>query len=161
MFVDTLSTGIGLIKVCADYEGVTSIGFISEFIELKANPNIHTTHAKRELVQYFGGSIKKFTVSLSFQNPPPFYLKVWNYLLNIPFGETRSYLDIAKVLGDEKAVRAVGQANGKNPIAIIVPCHRVIGSNNSLTGYAYGLEIKKHLLSLENPKKFGFQKTLF
>ncbi|MCL4107171.1 UNVERIFIED_CONTAM: hypothetical protein GTU68_032986 [Idotea baltica] len=95
------------------------------------------------------------------ENGTSFYQKVWNELLKIPYGETASYLDIAKKLGDPNSTRAVGMANGKNPIAIIVPCHRVIGSNGSLTGYAYGNEIKRQLLALENPKEYAINGTLF
>ena len=84
-------------------------------------------------------------------NGTPFQKKVWNKLLDIPYGKTCSYLDMAKALGDPKVIRAAASANGKNPISIVIPCHRVIGSDGSLTGYASGLHRKKWLLDLESP----------
>ena len=87
--------------------------------------------------------------------------QVWNQVADIPYGKTISYLDIARAIDNPKSVRAVGMANGKNPIPIIIPCHRVIGSNGNLTGYALGLNIKSKLLALENPKAFAPQGTLF
>lgn len=101
-----------------------------------------------QLTQYLEGKRKEFTIAL---NPvgTPFQKAVWKALQAIPYGETRSYLDIAKAIGNEKACRAVGMANHVNPIAIMVPCHRVIGKNGTLTGYAGGLGIKETLLALE------------
>lgn len=102
-----------------------------------------------ELQAYFAGDLREFTVDITFPGGTPFQRKVWHELRNIPYGEVRSYKDIAKGIGAPKAVRAVGGANNKNPISIIVPCHRVIGSNGSLVGYGGGLDKKKHLLELE------------
>jgi len=93
--------------------------------------------------------LKKFTVKLDFATGTDFQKKVWQALLTIPFGETRSYAQIAEQIGHPTAVRAVGAANGRNPISIIAPCHRVIGSNGKLTGFAGGLEAKALLLGLE------------
>jgi methylated-DNA-[protein]-cysteine S-methyltransferase len=104
--------------------------------------------AERQLKAYFAGKQTKFSLTLDFDGTP-FQKKVWNALLAIPFGETRSYADIAKKIGKPSATRAVGAANGRNPISIIAPCHRVIGSNGKLTGFAGGLEAKQLLLSLE------------
>ena len=104
--------------------------------------------AKKQLSEYFAGSRTKFTVKLNLQGTD-FQKRVWNCLLKIPFGQTRSYKEIAKLSGSPAAVRAVGGAVGKNPVGIIVPCHRVIGSNGSLTGFAHGLQIKSRLLKLE------------
>jgi len=101
-----------------------------------------------QLAAYFAGELKEFDLPLAPQGTP-FQLKVWTALQTIPYGETISYSDLANRLGDAKAVRAVGAANGRNPIAIIIPCHRVIGSNGSLVGYGGGLERKEALLSLE------------
>jgi methylated-DNA-[protein]-cysteine S-methyltransferase len=103
---------------------------------------------ERQLTEYFAGNRKTFSVKLDFAGTE-FQNKVWQALLAIPFGETRSYGEIAKELGNPKAMRAVGAANGKNPISIIAPCHRVIGSTGKLTGFAGGLEAKAHLLALE------------
>jgi methylated-DNA-[protein]-cysteine S-methyltransferase len=100
------------------------------------------------LNEYFAGERKKFSVKLDFRGTP-FQKKVWHAMLSIPFGETRTYGDLARQIGEPKAVRAVGAANGKNPIAIIGPCHRVIGSSGKLTGYAGGLPVKALLLRLE------------
>ncbi|MDF7773714.1 methylated-DNA--[protein]-cysteine S-methyltransferase [Sphingomonas sp. AOB5] len=103
---------------------------------------------ERQIAAYFAGELTRFTVPLDF-NGTDFQKSVWAALLTIPFGETRSYAEIAHQIGRPKAVRAVGAANGRNPISIIAPCHRVIGSNGSLTGFAGGLEAKQLLLSLE------------
>jgi methylated-DNA-[protein]-cysteine S-methyltransferase len=104
--------------------------------------------AERQLNDYFSGKRKSFTLKLDFKGTE-FQKKVWEALLTIPFGETRSYGQIAKQIKKPAAVRAVGAANGKNPISIIAPCHRVIGSRGKLTGFAGGLEAKAFLLSLE------------
>ncbi len=103
---------------------------------------------ERELHEYFAGKRKVFTVKCA-PRGTPFQMKVWKLLCEIPFGETRAYVDLARKLGDKNAVRAVGGANGKNPIAIIVPCHRVIGKDGSMTGFASGVHRKEKLLALE------------
>ncbi|HEY1173444.1 MAG TPA: methylated-DNA--[protein]-cysteine S-methyltransferase [Verrucomicrobiae bacterium] len=102
----------------------------------------------KQLREYFAGERKKFSVKLDSRGTE-FQRKVWAALVTIPFGETRSYAQIAEQVGSPKAVRAVGAANGRNPISIIAPCHRVIGSNGKLTGFAGGLEAKAFLLGLE------------
>jgi len=107
---------------------------------------------RRELDQYFAGRLKTFTTPLAFTGTP-FQHQVWKELTRIPYGETISYLDLAKRIDNPKAVRAVGLANGANPIAIIVPCHRVIGSNGSLTGFGGGLANKRALLELEKGQR--------
>ena len=113
--------------------------------------------ANLQLSEYFEGKRKEFSFKL---NPKgtDFQQKVWQELLKIPFGKTTSYLELSKQLGDVKAIRAVAAANGKNPLWIVVPCHRVIGSDGSLTGYAGGLWRKKWLLEHENPSP---QQSLF
>ncbi len=103
---------------------------------------------ERQLAEYFAGHRIKFELELDFAGTD-FQKKVWHALLTIPFGETRSYSDIARQISNEKAVRAVGAANGRNPISIIAPCHRVIGMNGTLTGFAGGLKAKQILLQLE------------
>jgi methylated-DNA-[protein]-cysteine S-methyltransferase len=108
--------------------------------------------AGKQLGEYFRGERKVFTIPLEMHGTD-FQKKVWNELLKIPFGETRTYGDIARKLGDIKAVRAVGAANGKNPISIIVPCHRVIGASGKLVGFGGGLENKAKLLDLESKEK--------
>jgi methylated-DNA-[protein]-cysteine S-methyltransferase len=103
---------------------------------------------QKELNAYFAGSLKKFSILIA-PSGTPFQKRVWNYLLTIPHGKTATYGQIAKGLGDAKLSRAVGRANGSNPIFILIPCHRVIGANGQLTGYAGGLERKAELLKLE------------
>jgi methylated-DNA-[protein]-cysteine S-methyltransferase len=104
-----------------------------------------------ELESYFAGELRDFSVPLDVHGTP-FQRRVWNELSRIPWGETRSYGDIARGLKNANAVRAVGTANGRNPVSIVVPCHRVIGTNGSLTGYAGGLDVKKRLLEIEGLK---------
>lgn len=105
-------------------------------------------NTKQQLDEYFAGKRKKFDIPIKLDGTD-FQIKVWKELLKIPYGETCSYLDIAKCIGNPKASRAVGMANNKNKVIIIVPCHRVIGSNKKLVGYACGLDVKEKLLELE------------
>lgn len=112
-----------------------------------------------QLIQYFNGARRSFELPLS-QPGTPFQQEVWNHLLTIPYGKTISYLDLARRTGDPKSTRAVASANGKNNIAIIIPCHRVIGSNKQLVGYGGGLSRKKWLLEMEMRVAYGVQ-TLF
>ena len=107
---------------------------------------------RKELDRYFAGTLKKFSTKLAF-NGTAFQNDVWKELTRIPYGETISYLDLANRIKNPKAVRAVGMANGANPIAIIVPCHRVIGSNGSLTGFGGGIPTKRALLELEKGQR--------
>lgn len=109
--------------------------------------------ANKELNHYFKGILKEFSMPLDLVGTP-FQLKVWSRLQKIPYGSTKSYKDIATELKDKNACRAVGTANGKNPIAIIIPCHRVINANGALGGYAGGLDIKKKLLSIEGNQQY-------
>jgi methylated-DNA-[protein]-cysteine S-methyltransferase len=111
-------------------------------------PNAITEETVKQLDRYFEGNLKKFELPLAPEGTE-FQQKVWHELASIPFGETWSYLDLARKVGTDKHTRAVGLANGKNPIAIIIPCHRVIGNNGDLTGYAGGLHRKKWLLAHE------------
>lgn len=119
---------------------------LGELQEQGDHPMLVRTAA--QLQEYFAGARQQFDLELDFAGTD-FQVQVWQALLAIPFGETRSYLDIATQLGNPKAVRAVGAANGRNPISIVAPCHRVIGSSGSLTGFAGGLPAKQFLLSLE------------
>jgi methylated-DNA-[protein]-cysteine S-methyltransferase len=105
--------------------------------------------AEKQLSEYFAGQRNQFELDLDFVGTP-FQKQVWSALLTIPFGETRSYAQIAIQIGNPKAVRAVGAANGKNPISIVAPCHRVIGSSGALIGFAGGIEMKRQLLALES-----------
>ena len=142
---------IGDIFISADENFLLSVQFVNHnFIENQENKIIRQTI--KQLDEYFRGKRKKFELPL---NPKgtEFQKKVWLQLMNIPYGKTATYKDIATQIGDPKASRAVGNANNKNPIAIIIPCHRVIGSNNKLTGYAGGLDKKAKLLNLEKNNK--------
>jgi methylated-DNA-[protein]-cysteine S-methyltransferase len=114
--------------------------------EDKSHPVL--VEAERQLTEYFAGKRKKFSLKLDFTGTP-FQTSVWRALLTIPFGETRSYGEIARQVGKPTAMRPVGAANGRNPISIIAPCHRVIGTNGKLTGFAGGLKTKAFLLDLE------------
>lgn len=114
-----------------------------------ANPVLIQT--RLQLEQYFAGKRQRFVLPLNFVGTD-FQKQVWQSLLTIPFGETRSYGQIALQIGKPKAARAVGAANGRNPISIVIPCHRVIGSNGELTGFAGGLKAKAYLIEIENPE---------
>lgn len=146
-YFQTLESPIGPLKITADNQSVLAIEFHQR--AERERPNQITKLTAKQLAEYFQGKRKSFNIPLSAAGTE-FQKKVWQELENIPFGETRSYLDIAQMVGNTKAVRAVGAANGKNPIPIIVPCHRVIGSNGTLTGFAGGLESKKWLLDHES-----------
>lgn len=142
-------TEIGTIKISEKDEKIIGLVF-SDY--KKENEIEKETDAIRktylQLKEYLSGKRKNFDIEIEMIGTE-FQKKVWKELLNIPYGETRSYKDIAIAIGNGKACRAVGNANNKNPIAIIVPCHRVIGSNGSMTGYAGGLDIKEKLLKIE------------
>ncbi|MFP2997851.1 methylated-DNA--[protein]-cysteine S-methyltransferase [Spongiivirga sp. MCCC 1A20706] len=148
---------VGFIKIEGDITGIQAITFLEGEHEIsKVIPEI-LEDVVYQLNEYFEGNRKAFNVKLNPQGTD-FQKQVWNELLNISFSKTRSYLEQTKAIGDVKAIRAVAAANGKNPISIIIPCHRVIGSDGSLTGYAGGLWRKKWLLAHENPVK---QTSLF
>lgn len=119
---------------------------LAELVEQADHPVLLET--QKQLTEYFAGKRQQFDLPLDFAGTK-FQQKVWQALLSIPFGETRSYRDIAEQIGNVKAVRAVGAANGKNPISIIAPCHRVVGTNGKLVGFAGGLDNKDILLRLE------------
>lgn len=135
-----------IIKLCFKEQEITNIKDIQEF----ETPLLKK--AKKQLEEYFEGKRKKFDLALRL-NGTSFQNKVWKALLNIPYAKTCSYKDIAKNIGNENASRAVGNANNKNPLPIFIPCHRVIGSNGKLIGYAGGLDIKIKLLELERKNK--------
>jgi methylated-DNA-[protein]-cysteine S-methyltransferase len=151
----TMQSPVGELKLVASDEGLVAILWendrpnrvrLGELVENKKHPVLLET--ERQLREYFVGKRKKFSVALDMRGTR-FQKDVWEALLAIPFGETRSYGQLAKQLGNPRATRAVGAANGRNPVSIIVPCHRVIGSSGKLTGFAGGLETKAQLLGLE------------
>ena len=151
-----ISSPLGITKIEGDEKGVAVISVLSEGELSTTIPN-QLQEAVLQLQEYFEGKRQDFTFKL---NPKgtDFQKKVWQELRNIPYGKTISYLDLSKKLGDVKAIRAAASANGKNPLWIVVPCHRVIGTDGSLTGYAGGLWRKKWLLEHENPTT---QQSLF
>ncbi len=153
---------VGGLRLVASDEGLAAILWDNDrpvpvhLADLVENP-VHPTllSAEKELNEYFSRQRKTFSVALDMRGTH-FQKQVWEALLAIPYGETRSYSQIANQVGNPKATRAVGAANGQNPIPIIVPCHRVIGANGKLTGFGGGLEMKDQLLALE-----GSGRTLF
>ncbi len=147
MFQFSYNTVIGEITIAEENGAITHVSFDKLKFPVKETQLIQQTY--HELQEYFEGKRKIFDVPLNPQGTP-FQTAVWEELKKIPYGQTKTYKEIAKAAGNEKACRAVGMANNKNPIAIIIPCHRVIGSNGEMTGYAGGLEIKKKLLNIEN-----------
>jgi len=150
---------IGILEIKGDKNGIQSVLFVDDNVSIpKENSTLkELTECVVQLEEYFLGTRKEFTLDLNIR-ATPFQEKVWRELLKVPFGSSRTYLEQSKKLGDPKAIRAVGTANGKNPISIIVPCHRIIGSNGSLTGYAGGIWRKKWLLEHESGSK---QQSLF
>lgn len=113
-----------------------------------------------QLNEYFNGTRKEFDLKLDFGDAPEFYKEVWRMVRLIPYGRTRTYADIAEIIDHHNAFRAVGHANGMNPLPVVVPCHRVIGKDGNLTGYYYGLEMKRWLLSHECPGQYMKQSDL-
>ena len=152
-----IKSPLGTTKITGDENGISSISVLDAEKEITTEIPDALKEAVAELQDYFAGKRNDFTFKI---NPKgtDFQQKVWQELLNIPFGKTMSYLELSKKLGDVKAIRAVASANGKNPLWIVVPCHRVIGTDGSLTGYAGGLWRKKWLLEHENPTA---QQSLF
>jgi methylated-DNA-[protein]-cysteine S-methyltransferase len=154
-FSKVIRSPVGPLKLVASGEGLAAILWkhdsprrvrLGEVVEDETNPILLET--ERQLREYFAGQRKVFALELDFA-ATDFQRRVWSALLTIPHGETRSYGQIAKQIGCPAAVRAVGAANGRNPISIIAPCHRVVGSTGKLTGFAGGLDVKARLLALE------------
>src|SRR5580704_4181962 len=162
----TIDSPVGKLKLVASDKGLVAILWkndkphrvrLSELVADDKHPILLQT--ERQLSEYFAGKRRSFSLALDIRGTS-FQKNVWEALLAIPFGETRSYGQLAKQLGNPKASRAVGAANGKNPVSIIVPCHRVIGSSGKLTGFAGGLETKAHLLDLEKKDRKLFSQEI-
>lgn len=151
-----IKTPLGIAKIVGDENGISVIS-VSDGGEVSNTIPTILQESVLQLNDYFEGKRKDFTFKLN-PSGTEFQQKVWKGLLEIPFGKTMSYLELSKKLGDVKAIRAVASANGKNPLWIVVPCHRVIGTDGSLTGYAGGMWRKKWLLEHENPSN---QQSLF
>ena len=149
MYKKVIDSPVGKIEIVEENEKIIELNIYNEkennIIEKDTKLLLET---QKQLKEYFEGKRTKFEIPL---NPKgtEFMKKVWKELIKIPYGEVRTYKEIAEKIGNSKASRAVGMANNKNPIPIIIPCHRVIGSNNKLVGYALGLDMKKYLLDLE------------
>ena len=153
MYKKVMNSPVGKIEIIEENEKLIELNIYNEERNEKKNNIIEKDtklllEVEKQLKEYFEGKRIKFEIPL---NPKgtEFMKKVWKELLNIPYGETRTYKEIAEKIDNSKASRAVGMANNKNPIPIIIPCHRVIGSNNKLVGYALGLDMKQYLLDLE------------
>jgi len=149
----TLKTAVGPVRVAWNEDGLVAIQLGTELdnppsTDWHHDPNLDCA-ATRQLGDYFEGKRQDFDLPLALEGTP-FQKKVWLALADIPYGETISYAELARRIGSPKAVRAVGSANGQNPIPIVLPCHRVIGSDGKLRGYAGGLDMKARLLRLEN-----------
>lgn len=144
-------TKLGKIAVAEQADEITDLFFLKTSFDsskFKLNETSILKEAHRQLQEYLDGKLKTFSLPLKIEGSE-FQKKVYNALLKINYGETRSYKEVGRMIGDENSSRAVGNANNKNPIAIFVPCHRVVGSNGDLVGYAGGLDLKNKLLNLE------------
>jgi methylated-DNA-[protein]-cysteine S-methyltransferase len=156
MNYDTFETDVaGTLILAGDEKGLRHLNFINGRHPIaientwRRDPSPFTA-LKAQLTAYFSGERRSFEIDLAPEGTP-FQMKVWAALREIPYGRVVSYQWIARRIGSPEAVRAVGAANGRNPISIIIPCHRVIGKNGNLTGYGGGLDVKRRLLRLENP----------
>ncbi len=163
LFYKTMPSPVGKLKLIASDKGLVAILWENDparrvrLGELTENPQHPVlVQTERELSEYLSGRRKQFTIPLDMRGTR-FQNDVWSALLAIPFGETRTYGELATQLGNPRATRAVGAANGRNPISIVVPCHRVIGSSGKLTGFAGGLETKARLLDLEKGGVVAFK----
>ena len=150
-YQDHLETPVGKMQITANQQAVTSIYFVDKTDAV--NPNGITARAKQQLQEYFDGERQQFDLPLQARGTK-FQQQVWDALCSIEYGQTCSYSDIAVMIENPKAVRAVGAANGKNPLTIGVPCHRIIGRDGSLTGYASGTQRKSWLLNHEGDSLF-------
>lgn len=150
MNVLTIDSPLGALQLMSDGEHLTAINFPNQHRDNtdSTGPDQVLRSARSQLEEYFAGQRQHFDLPLA-ASGTPFQESVWQALAAIPWGEVRSYRDIAAAIGKPKAVRAVGAANGRNPLPIVVPCHRVIGADGSLTGFGGGLPLKVQLLTLE------------
>ncbi len=158
LFTSYYDSPTGLVEIKGTEEAVFSILFIDVDVRVPSNSKAPDAVKKclKQLDEYFTGKRKTFDFAMD-QEGTLFQKKVWNELLNIPYGKTISYMELSRRIGDTKAIRAVGTTNGKNQLSIVVPCHRVIGSDGSLTGYGGGLWRKKWLLEHELKYSAGVQ----
>ncbi len=155
LFYQKINSPIGAIHIAADTKNLRALALEGNWNKVKnrlpymiEKPHPILDETKKQLDEYFAKKRKVFELPIYFEGTE-FEILAWNALLKIPYGETRSYLDQAKIINNPKAVRAIGRANGNNLISIIIPCHRVIGKSGKLTGFASGLDDKRFLLELE------------
>jgi methylated-DNA-[protein]-cysteine S-methyltransferase len=151
MDVRTIQSPVGLLKLTASESALTGIWLNARGRPDKGRARGVMAQVERQLADYFAGGLTSFDLPIALTGTP-FQCDVWNMLRHIPFGVTCSYAEIAERIGRPDAIRAVGAANGQNPIPIVIPCHRVIGKNGSLTGFGGGLKMKAWLLRHENPQ---------
>ena len=142
---------IGILKIAEDDQGITEVSFQEEIGADQKEGSLYLEKTLRQLEEYFAGTRRSFDVPLSLKGTE-FQKKVWHALKEIPYGHTACYQEVAAMIGNEKASRAIGNANHHNPVVIIVPCHRVIRADGSIGGYGGGIERKKYLLNLEGIK---------
>lgn len=142
------NTPLGPVTIASDGEAIVMLSFGVVEAPGEARPTELTNRAANQLQEYLAGRRTAFDLPLA-PRGSDFQRRVWEALQNIPYGQTRSYQDIARIVGKPSATRAVGMANNRNPIAVLIPCHRVIGKNGKLTGYAGGLALKERLLEIE------------
>ncbi len=152
---------MGWFEIQGSHEGISSVRLTAQPGENSLGVNDLLVDTARQLDEYFHRERETFDVLLDWSGSTAFKQLVWMELLRIPYGETTTYSAIAKKIDNPNAIRAVGLANRTNPIAIIVPCHRVIARSGELQGYFYGLDMKRKLLELENPDRRSIQSTLF
>ncbi len=150
-----LESPFGNWRIEATEKGICCIKLV-ENVSDESNPSKITKQAVKELKNYFKGTLRRFSVPLDLKGTE-FQQKVWKEVSYVEYGSTKSYAFVANEIGNPEAVRAVGTANGSNPVPIVIPCHRIVGSNGTLTGYAYGVKLKEELLKLEG----AIPKTLF
>ncbi|MDR2157421.1 MAG: methylated-DNA--[protein]-cysteine S-methyltransferase [Clostridiales Family XIII bacterium] len=142
-------TPFGGVLIASEGDFITRIAFVAQPVRTQADaPSELTDEAAKQMREYFSGERKGFDLPLNPQGTA-FQRRVWDCLIKIPYGQTRSYKEVAADAGNPNACRAVGMANNRNPLPIVIPCHRVVGADGALTGYAFGLQMKRRLLELE------------
>ena len=154
-------TSFGCFQIKGSSLGISSVKLVENVPKEEKEIPEDLKACHQQLLEYFDGKREQFDLKLDWDGAADFNRAVWGELVKIPYGRTTSYSAIAEKIGNPTAVRAVGLANRNNPIAIIVPCHRVIAKNGDLHGYFYGLDMKRRLLELENPMSFARQGSLF
>ncbi|MCH2083655.1 MAG: methylated-DNA--[protein]-cysteine S-methyltransferase [Saprospiraceae bacterium] len=154
-------TSFGCFQIKGSSLGISSVKLVENVPKEEKEIPEDLKACHQQLLEYFDGKRETFDLKLDWDGSADFNRAVWGELVKIPYGRTTSYSAIAEKIGNPTAVRAVGLANRNNPIAIIVPCHRVIAKNGDLQGYFYGLDMKRRLLELENPMSFARQGSLF